>query len=685
MSDQENPYKEDPPTNFKDIDELNQDEAEEEVERLRQAIRYHDYRYYIKNDPVISDEAYDKLFTRLEELEGAFPDLEDDNSPTKRIGVKPIDELETVEHNDNMFSLNSYRDGEEIKNFLKDLTSEDFLIIEPKLDGLSVEVVYEDGEFDHGATRGDGVEGEDISENLKTINTLPLQLRDKELPQLLSVRGEVLMTRKGFQDINKKKIEKDEEPYANPRNAAAGIIRRLESKKVADKPLEIYIYEILDIEGKSFTTHQQELDYFEKWGLQINLLNKKIKVGNLENTFQKIKNYREDLGEKREDLDYEIDGIVIKVNNLKTRQELGNRERSPRWAAAWKFPSRKKKTIIKDIVVQVGRTGQLTPVALLEPVDIGGVTVSRATLHNEDEVQKKDLRINDKVKIERAGDVIPEIVEKIEESSDRGEPFSMPDRCPVCQTEVIKKGANYFCPADLSCPAQLERSILHYASREAADIEHLGQETVEQLVEKNLVNSLVDLYQLEKDDLLDLEGFSNKSADNLYQAIQSSKKVELNNFLYGLGIRHVGNHLARVVAINFGSLKAVIEANYQQLIEIDEIGPEVAESIAEFFKRDKNMKMINGLKEEGVEILPFRSEEDKLENTTIVLTGQLDDYTREEAKEKIEALGGRATSSISGKTDYLVVGDNPGNKLDEAKEEDVEIIDEQQFQELING
>ncbi|MFP4662427.1 MAG: NAD-dependent DNA ligase LigA [Halanaerobiales bacterium] len=697
----DNPYKKDPPTDFKKIDDLSKEEAAEQVEKLRDAIDFHDYKYYVENDPVISDAAYDKLFHRLQDLEGDFPELKDANSPTRRVGSEPVDELKKVEHQASMLSLNSNLKEEKIKEFLENIKERlniegsvrDKLemYVEPKLDGLSVEIVYEDGEFKYGATRGDGQEGDDISDNLKTVNSIPLKLRKNneiDVPDYLAVRGELLMLKDGFQELNKKRIEMNKDPYANPRNAAAGTVRQLESSKVSDKPLDIYFYDILDSVGLKVETQQEIIDMMPELGLKVNKQTKLISGESIDEIYDKIKRYRDDMVKERENLNYEIDGIVIKLNRIELRDKLGTRERSPRWAEAWKFPPRKDVTILQDIVIQVGRTGMLTPVALLEPVDVDGVTVSRATLHNEDEIRKKNVHPGDRVKIERAGDVIPEVIGRVDEDSGHSsakEEFSMPEQCPVCGAEVATEGAYYFCINGLSCKAQLVGSIEHYASREAADINHLGEEVAEQLVEGGLLENLADIYYLEKEDILGLPGFAEKSTKNLLIAIENSKELRLDRFIYGLGIRHVGSHMARVLAENFAKLADIREASKNDLKDIDEIGDKIAESIYNFFHEEKNLNTIKRMKDAGVELQSINLEDDlPLQGEKFVFTGRLENYTRDEAVDEVENMGAEATSDVSGETDYLVLGEDPGSKLDRAEELGLEIIDEKEFQEKIN-
>ncbi|MGQ9672322.1 MAG: NAD-dependent DNA ligase LigA [Candidatus Aminicenantales bacterium] len=681
-------FKKNPRADFKSVKKMTREEARQEVEALREGIEYHNYLYYVKNQPVISDALYDQLFRRLQELEEAFPELQSETSPTRKIGAPPLDRLKKVKHTAPMLSLNSALSEKEVEDFDKFIrrnvgAAKIAYVLEPKFDGFSVEVVYRDGVFAYGATRGDGEIGEDISENLKTIRSLMLRLQQpdgQKLPRFLAVRGEVIMSKKAFQKLNKERVEKGEVPFANPRNAAAGIMRQLDSKKVADKPLDIFFYDILRIEGLEFSSHWEELQKFPEWGLKTDVHN--VKCSSLE----EVKAYREKLAAEREELDYEIDGIVIKLDDPLLREKLGMRERSPRWALAWKFPPKKEVTTLEEIVVQVGRTGMLTPVALLQPVDVGGVTVSRATLHNEDEVRKKDVRPGDKVRVARAGDVIPEVVERIKEpGKKRGPKFAMPKKCPVCGSKVIREGAYYFCPAGLSCPAQLIGHILHYCSRNAMNIEGLGDQIARQLVDRDMVRDVADLYQLRVEDLLRLEGFADRSAQKLYQAIQRTKQARFDRFLYALGIRHVGEHVARLLAERFGNLERLSRATREEIDAIPGIGPEIAESVEQFFNQEENKKVLEKIIEVGVRLEEIEAPKGELllKGKTFVFTGELDHYTRDEAKEIVESLGGRAASSVSGSTDYVVAGQNPGSKLEEARKRGIKIIDEAEFEKLI--
>ncbi len=680
-----NPYMKNPPKKFKAVGKLSKSSAEKEMRTLEEAVEFHNFQYYIRNDPKISDAAFDRLFQRLQELESAFPDLASDHSPTQRIGTEPVDELKKVEHQALMLSLDSALEEEKIRNFHQKhknaANSDGFLyVLEPKWDGLSVEVIYEKGQFVKGATRGDGKTGEDITQNLKTLRQLPLHLSGNDnIPSFIAVRGEVLMTKPGFQKVNKARIKANETPFANPRNAAAGTVRQLDSRQVADKPLTIMFYEVLRTEGITFSSHWDKLEKLNAWGLQSHTLNRQA------SSFKDIKKYREILQHKRAEMDLDIDGIVIKLNALDIRDKLGTRQRSPRWAVAWKFPPKKEVTRIQDIAVQVGRTGILTPVALLEPVNVGGVTVSRATLHNEEEIQTKEVRPDDKVRVVRAGDVIPEIDSRVKEpGKKRKQPFSMPRHCPVCGSQVVKEGAYTLCPAGLSCRAQLKGRLQHYASRPAMNIDTLGEKVAQQLVERGMVRSLPDLYELSAEDIESLEGFAEKSAQKLYDAIQKNKTLPFDRFLYALGIRHVGQHMAQVLARRFADIDSLSEASFDDLIAVNEVGPEIAESVTHFFRKEENRKILSRFREAGLKVEPVSAPENRsLEGKTFVFTGALSGYTRKQAERTVEMRGARASSSVSSNTDYVVAGEDPGQKLQDAKDEGVEVLDEAGFEAVL--
>ena len=680
-------FKQNPDTDFAPIDELDEAQAAEEAQALREGIRHHDYLYYVKNAPEIADAVYDELFARLQALEEAFPDLRSADSPTRRVGAEPVSELAKVAHAAPMLSLESVREEADVGAFLDRVrerlgTQTVAFSLEPKFDGLSVELVYESGRFAGGSTRGDGETGEDIAHNLETIAALPLRLRDADgAPERLAVRAEVFMPRSGFLALNRERVQRGEEPFANPRNAAAGLMRQLDPGKVAGRPLDLFCYELLELQGEQPPeTHRELLARLADWGLKTCPLNRRGEA------LDDVRSYRQKLAEDRDDLDYEIDGIVLKLDHRALRAELGVRSRSPRWALAWKFPPREEVTTLEEITVQVGRTGILTPIALLQPVDVGGVTVSRATLHNAEEVRRKDVRPGDRVRVIRAGDVIPEIAERLpQRGKKRSEPFEMPEQCPVCGTEIVREGAYHLCPAGLACPAQLIGHIQHYAAREALDIAGLGEETARQLVERDLVQDLADLYRLSEEDLAGLTGFAQKSAAKLHRAIGNAREPALERFLYALGIRHVGRRVSRVLADAFGSLKAVAEADAAELEGVQEIGPEIADAVASFFASERNRGVLDRMREAGVRVKDAgRGGPAKiLEGKTFVFTGRLEPYTRDEAKAAVEDRGGRATSSVSGETDYLVMGEAPGSKRDEAEELEIEILGEADFERLL--
>lgn len=662
------------------------DEARRRIEDLRREIRRHDYLYYVKNRPRISDTEYDRLFRELESLEGAHPDLVTTDSPTQRVGAAPLDELSKVGHERPMLSLESVIDLEDVRAFdarmRRELEAEAVeYAVEPKFDGLSVELIYENGAFIRGATRGDGTIGEDVTINMRTIRALPLHLESEaDLPGHLLVRGEVYMKLEDFQALNRRITERGDEPFANPRNAAAGSLRQLDSRITAERPLFVVCYEIMGQSGNLPETHWQELDALARWGLPIPTHRRLC--GALEDVIA----FHREMEAQRDALPFEIDGIVVKVNRRAWQDQLGQRSRSPRWAIAYKFTPRKEITQVQDIAVSVGRTGTLTPLALLKPVDVGGVTISRATLHNADEVARKDIRVGDTVKVERAGDVIPAVSERVPVPGERrSEPFRMPNRCPVCGSAVAREGAYHYCTAQAACPAQLKGAIEHFASKSALDIEGLGKKTVAQLADRGLVKELADLYGLTKKQLLTLDGFAERSAQLLLDAIERSKDVALDRFLMGLGIRQVGQHIARVLARRFGTLEAIMVADRETFEQVREIGPEIAGSLESFFKEPQNRRAIDQLLEAGLRVKgTSASRQDRtLEGMTIVFTGGLTQFTRDEAKKEVEALGARVTSSVSKKTDYVVVGKDAGSKAEDARKLGVKTLSEHEFAKLV--
>ena len=692
----ENPYVESPPTDFEPVAELSEDEAAGQASLLRAAVREHDYRYYVEAGPLIPDETYDRLFARLEALEDAF-DLPTENSPTRRVGGEPLDELETVEHVAPMRSIDNATEAAAVREFdervRRGLDAEGFdpdavaYVCEPKFDGLSVEVVYEDGEYVRAATRGDGTAGDDVTEQVRTIRSVPGKLRG-DAPTRLAVRGEAYMPRDAFEAYNEALMERGEEPFANPRNAAAGTFRQLDPSVVAERPLEISFFDVLgwetgggDAEADADAperrdTHWAEFDAFDAFGLR--RTDRVERVDDIEGALD----YRDRLMADREDLNFAIDGVVISVDDRAHREALGSTARAPRWAFAYKFPPRTATTTVTGVTVQVGRTGRLTPVAELDPVEVGGVTVSRATLHNPAEIEALGVDVGDRVRIYRAGDVIPYVPEVVEKRSEGT--YAFPETCPVCDAPVERDGPLAFCTGGLGCPAQLKRAIEHWARRDALDIEGLGPERVEQLREAGLVESLPDLYDLTVEDLAALEGWGETSAENLIAELEATTEPPLDAFLAGLGIPDVGATTARALAAHFGDLDAILDADEEALRAVDDVGPEVAESIRTFLDNDENRAAIEGLRERGVDPESVDVETgDALDGLTFVFTGSLS-TTRGEAQAHVEAHGADATSSVSGNTDYLVAGENPGrSKRDDADAEGVPVVDEEEFADLL--
>lgn len=655
---------------------------------LRDEIRRHDYLYYVKDRPEISDSQYDRLFRELVELEQVHPELVTPDSPSQRVGAPPLQELVKVPHEQPMLSLDSIVDQNEVQAFdqrMKRALETPFVeySAEPKFDGLSVELMYDHGIFTRGATRGDGTTGEDVTVNLRTIRSLPLQLHAQSgLPDHLVVRGEVYMRLDDFQALNRRMTERGDDAFANPRNAASGSLRQLDSTITATRPLVVTCYEIMALSRPAPPTHWDELDTLAQWGLPAPVLRR------LCASIDEVMAFHRETESMRDQLPYEIDGVVVKVNRRDWQGRLGMKSRSPRWAIAYKFRPRKEITIVQDIVVSVGRTGTLTPVALLKPVEVGGVTISRATLHNADEVARKDVRIGDTVKVERAGDVIPAIAERVPvHGEQRGSPFCMPNHCPVCGSSVGREGAYYYCTGQLVCGAQLKGAIEHFASKQALNIEGLGKKTVAQLVDEGLVRSLADLYRLTNDDLVALEGFADRSATLLVESIAGSKTVSLDRFLMGLGIRQVGQHIAKVLAREFGSLEEIMSADRERFQQIREIGPEISEGLVVYWSEPHNREVIAQLQESGVQVAPGMATGDRrkspLAGKTFVFTGGLDHFTRESAQQAVETAGARVSSSVSKKTSYLVVGRDPGSKLDQARTLGVTILTEQEFAALI--
>ncbi len=667
-------------------------EAASRVQELRDRLHYHNYRYYVLDDPVVSDAEYDRLLKELQRLEEEYPELTTPDSPTQRVGAAPLEKFESVPHRQPMLSLeNAFSEGEarefdeRLKRFLR--TAEEFdYVVEPKMDGCAVNLVYEHGRLTMGSTRGDGLRGENVTQNLKTLHTIPLQVLQDEAPapDMLEVRGEVYMDLEEFKKYNAERLARGEPAFANPRNAAAGSLRQLDPCVTAARPLKIYCYGVGEVAGRVFATHTEVLQTLKAWGFRVNPKTERCRG------IEPAVAYHRRLELERHGLPYEIDGVVIKVDSLNLQERLGAKARSPRWALAYKFAATQETTRVLDIIVNVGRTGAVTPMAVMEPVEVGGVTVSRATLHNEDEVAKKDVRVGDTVLVQRAGDVIPEVVMVItEQRPPDARPFKMPSRCPVCGTGLVRqmgKGQEREkvtrCP-NPDCFGAQTRAIMHFASKTAMDIDGLGEKIILQLVEAGLVNDVSDLYRLTVNDLISLERFAEKSAQNIVDAIQGSKQVTLARFIFALGIRYVGEATAQLLARHFHTLEALMETGEEELRDVEGVGEQVAGSLREYFDNRRNQQLLEKLMAVEVEVLPPEPiQVTPLTGKTFVFTGALS-LSREEAKALITARGGKVSSSVSAKTDYVVAGAEPGSKYVKARELGVEILDEAAFREMM--
>ncbi len=660
---------------------MNKSEAKKEIEKLREQINYHNHMYYVENNPVISDYEFDLLLKKLEKLESDFPDLVTIDSPTQRVGGEPVDGFVSVEHRVAMLSLDNAYTHEELREFdervCKNVGDAEY-VVEPKIDGLGVALLYENGLFVRGATRGDGVKGDDVTINLKTIRSIPLRLRGKTLKNV-EVRGEVYFPIDGFKKLNKEQEKNGEPVFANPRNAAAGSIRQLDPKIVASRPLDIFVY-FISHSDKDFSTHEKAVGALKESGFRVNPLIKKAK------DIEEAIKYCEELEEKRERLNYEIDGAVLKVNSLAQQKQLGETIKHPRWAIAFKFTAKQATTKLNDIVVQVGRTGTLTPVAVLEPVQVSGVTVSRATLHNFDELKRKDIRVGDMVLVERSGDVIPQVVKSITEKRTGKEKRKIiPKKCPVCGTDVVRSEDEVAvrCP-NRFCPARLKWRVKYYASRDAMDIENLGESTIDKLLDKELIDNISDLYRLKKEDILTLEGFKDKSAQNLLGSIEQSKHRSLSRLIYALGIRHVGKYAAQVLASKYDSIDDLSKASAEELNEIFGLGEKTAEAIATFFATEENRELIKKLKDVGIQTKEVKKKEEMpLNGKKFVFTGGLHSISRPDASELIKQKGGIVASSVGKDISYVVVGEEPGSKYEKAKKLGLKIINEEEFKKLV--
>ena len=660
------------------------------IKSLRKQINDHNYQYYVLDNPIISDGEYDKLLKELELIENKYPEYIIPESPTQRIGAQPIDSFGTVTHRITMMSLANAMSEDELKAFderlKKRLNSPEEIeyVIEPKLDGLAVELIYENGIFVNGSTRGDGNTGEEITSNLKTINSIPLILRDDivPLPGLVEVRGEVFIRKQDFEILNTKRIQANNQPFANARNAAAGSLRQLDPKITATRSLSIYCYQAGVVDGIDLNTHSEFLEQLKGWGLPVNPEIKIVKG------IEKAIQFHKELEGARNEFPYEIDGSVIKVNSLPIRNKLGTRSRSPRWAIAGKFKAQQVTTVIKDIFPSVGRTGAVTPVARLEPAEVGGVTVTNATLHNQDEIDRKDIRIGDTVIIERSGDVIPKVIKVIQEKrTNDAKSYHLPDHCPECnnelirpQNEVVLRCSNFL------CPAKIKGNIKHFVSKDALDMDGLGEKLIDQLVNEKIIKNVDNLFQINKNQLANLERMGDKSADNIIESINNSKLTTFSRFIYALGIRHVGEHTSKLLEDAFdGSFDLLLEASFEDLESIDEVGPIVAQSIIEFWNVDSNKQIANNCFEFGLKLERKNKKVDQiLSGKTFVFTGSLEKFTRKTAKEMVVNKGGCVSNAISKNSNFLVAGPGAGAKLEKAKKIGINIINEDEFEQLVN-
>lgn len=670
---------------------MDRNDAEKRIRQLREELNEHNYRYYVLDHPTIDDAEYDQMMRELIRLEEEHPDLVTSDSPSQRVGGEPLPYFEKVEHRIPMLSLGNAFNVEELKEFdhrIRRLTGVEAVdyVCELKIDGLAVSIRYEDGLFTRGATRGDGTTGENITQNLKTIRSLPLRLRE---PVTLEVRGEAFMPKKEFERINRLKEERGESLFANPRNAAAGSLRQLDPKLAAERALDIFLYEVGEIRGVDLPeTHTGSLDLLSRLGLKVN--KDRVTVKGIDDVMDFIDYWRE----HRMELDYEIDGMVIKVDNLDLREQLGRTAKSPRWAIAYKFPAEESVTVLKDIDINVGRTGAVTPTAILDPVTLAGTTVKRASLHNEDMIREKGIMLGDRVVVKKAGDIIPEVVSVLEEQRTGEEkPYEMPTECPECGSRLVRLEEEVALRCiNPQCPAQTREGIIHFVSRGAMNIEGLGEKVVTQLFNARLVRGPADLYDLAAEDLLPLERMGKKSVENLLHAIEESKQNSVEKLIFGLGIRFVGSKGAQILAQQFGDMHRIMAADQEELEAIDEIGPKMAESIVTYFDKPEVKETIRRLEAAGVNmsykgpsIEQMEQQDTPFAGKTVVLTGTLETMSRKEAGARVEALGGNVTGSVSKKTDILVAGEKAGSKLTKARQLGVEVVDEQAFLEMLKG
>ncbi|WP_404451333.1 NAD-dependent DNA ligase LigA [Virgibacillus necropolis] len=667
---------------------MDKQQAQEKIASLSELLNQYNYEYHVLDKPSVPDAEYDQKMQELRDLEEEFPELVTPESPTQRVGGEPLDAFRKVQHNVPMLSLGNAFNEEDLRDFKRRAAggtdTKLSFVCELKIDGLAVSLTYKNGKFVRGATRGDGTTGEDITSNLRTIKSIPLTIREKET---IEIRGEAFMPHKSFLALNKRREENEEEPFANPRNAAAGSLRQLDPKIAAKRNLDVFLYGVGEWEADALSAHSERLAYMKDLGFKTNPEWKKCE------TIEEVIDYVTFWEKERPNLSYEIDGIVIKVDNLDQQEELGFTAKSPRWAIAYKFPAEEVITTLHDIELSVGRTGVITPTAILEAVQVAGTTVKRASLHNEDLIRAKDIKLGDTVVIKKAGDIIPEVVRVMEEKrTGKEKDFHMPETCPACDSELVRLEEEVALRCiNPSCPAQLKEGLIHFVSRNAMNIDGLGEKVIIQLFQEKLIQTIADLYRLKREDLLHLERMGEKSVDNLLQAIEKSKDNSLEKLLFGLGVRFVGAKAAKTLAANFETMEKLQHASYEELISIDEIGEKMADSIAQYFSEEEVADLIKELNELNVNMTyNGPKQQDIVQDTifsgkTVVLTGKMETFTRSEAKSAIEKLGGSVTGSVSKKTDYLIAGEDAGSKLDKAQKLGVTIWNEQQLSEVLGN
>ncbi|WP_339183885.1 NAD-dependent DNA ligase LigA [Oceanobacillus sp. FSL W7-1293] len=667
---------------------MNKQEIKERMDSLVEVLNQYGYSYYVLDNPTVPDSEYDQKLRELEDLEKEHPDLAREDSPTQRIGGEPLDAFRKVTHETPMMSLGNAFNEQDLRDFARraqeGVSGEVTFVCELKIDGLAISLKYQEGKFVLGSTRGDGRIGEDITSNLRTIRSIPLSIKEAGT---LEVRGEAFMPHKSFLEMNKEREEKGEEPFANPRNAAAGSLRQLDPKIAAKRNLDIFLYGVGEWENSNITSHSESLEALHRLGFKTNKEWKRCK------SIEEVLEFVTYWTEHRKDLNYEIDGIVVKVDSLDHQDELGFTAKSPRWAIAYKFPAEEVVTTLKDIVLSIGRTGVVTPTAILEPVRIAGSTVQRASLHNEDLIREQDIRIGDQVVIKKAGDIIPKVVRSIiEQRTGEEKEFHMPEECPDCGNELVRlEGEVALRCINPNCPAQLMEGLIHFVSRNAMNIDGLGEKVIIQLFREDLVHTIADLYRLEKEDLLNLERMGEKSVTNLLNAIEASKANSLERLLFGLGIRFIGSKAAQTLAMEFETMERLQHANLEEIVAIEEIGEKMADSIVRYFEEEKVTQLLKELKELGVNMTYTGQKKSEIKTDslfsgkTVVLTGKMEQYTRKEAKELIESLGGAVTGSVSKKTDVLIAGADAGSKLEKAEKLGIEVWSETELKEATEG